>query len=219
LETSFFHRLSNALWTVIVILIVLLAMYISAGRLLMANLNAYRLDILQELNVRVPFSVEAQRVGGEWHSFSPVIVLSELRLTFPDSSEAPLELSEGRIGVDVLNSLRTGSLQVKHIALTDFALRGNLSSDGRLTLTGFGSSGGEMGESAERLRDFLVNVEFITLRNNLLSLTIPNGEVRNFDLNLLLSRDGSLRRLDATLLSRSGMNISILADVVGEPLQ
>ena len=124
MENPFFHRLGGILWGGIVILIVVLAIYVSAGRLLTANLSAWHTDILQALNTRGPFVVDAEHVSGEWQSFSPVIVLTGLRLNFPGSSGSPLVLSEGRIGVDVLNSLRTRSLQLTHIVLGDLSLHG-----------------------------------------------------------------------------------------------
>lgn len=197
-------------------LMALLAIYVSVGRMVTANLSAYKTVILRELEYRVPFDIEAQQVTGEWHSFTPVIVLTGLRLGVPDSSGASLELSEGRLGVDVLNSLRTGSLQMTRIALNDLSLRGEVSSEGKLRFTGFGSSGGEIGEW---LQEFLRNVELIALRDNLLTLTLPSGEVRDLDVNLLFSREGSRRRLEAELVSTRGMEISILADGIGDLLR
>ena len=195
---------------------VVLAIYVSVGRLVTGNLGAYKTAVLRELNYRVPFIIEAQQVSGEWHSFTPVLVLTGLRLGVPDSSEAPLELTEGRLGVDVLNSLRTRSLQLTRIALSDLSLRGEFSSEGKLHFTGFGSGGGKIGKW---LQEFLPNVELIALSKNLLKLTLPNGEVRELDVNLLLSRDGSRRRLEAELVSTRGTDISILADGVGDPLR
>ena len=213
---TFFHRLSRTLWGGIVILIVSLAIYVSVGRLVTANVAGYRNEILRELNARVPFTVEAQQVSAQWKSFTPVIVLTGLRLSFPGSSDPPLELSEGRIGIDGLNSLRTLSLQMTRVELTDLSLHGELSRDGTLSLTGFGGSGGEM---AEQLREFLLHIELVALRNNRLILTMPGGEVRDLGLDLLLSRDGSQRRVEATLTSTRGARIVVLAEGVGDPFR
>ena len=170
---------------------VLLAIYVSMGRLLASNVGAYKAIILQVLNSRVPFTIEAERVSGEWQSFTPIIVLSGLRLSAAGSAEPPLELSEGRIGVDVLNSLRTGSLQMTRVALDDLSLRGELSAEGKLRITGLDGGGGRINEW---LQEFLLNVELVMLNDNLLRLTLPSGETRDLDLSLLLSRDGSRRR-------------------------
>jgi uncharacterized protein (TIGR02099 family) len=214
LENPLFNRLASALWGGIVLLIVGLAIYVSVGRMLTANVAGFRAGILQEVNARVPFTVEAREVSGEWKSFTPVIVLTGLRLRIPGSSNPPLELSEGRIGLDVLNSLRTRSLQMTRVELNGLSLRGELSREGGLRLTGFG---GGTDETAEQLRDFLLNVESVTLRDNRLTLTMPSGEVRDLDLDLRLSREGSQRHVAATLSSTRGARIAVLAQGVGDP--
>ena len=68
----------------------------------MANLERWQVDILQIVNSNVPFIVEAGRVSGQWRGFAPEIILSDLRLGFVSSGENTLELSEGRVTVDVL---------------------------------------------------------------------------------------------------------------------
>ena len=127
----------------LVILLVMLAIYVSVGRMLSANLAGFRTEILQALNARMPFIIEARQFSGEWQSFTPVIVLSGLRLSIPGSSSPPLELSEGRISLDVLNSLRTRSLQMTRIVLTNLSMRGELSREGVLRLAGFEGGSGE----------------------------------------------------------------------------
>jgi uncharacterized protein (TIGR02099 family) len=214
LERPFFHRLGNVLWVGIVVLLVTLAVYVSVGRVLVTNVSSWHTEILQALNARGPFVVEAERIRGEWRSFSPVLVLSGLRLSIPDSLEPPLQLSEGRATVDVPNSLRTGVLQLSRIALEDLSLNGELTGDGALRFEGLGAAGDEDGGD---IRDFLLNVEAITLRNNRLVLTLPDGEVRNMDLDLSLSRDGSHRQVDARLTSTRGAVINVLAEGVGDP--
>ena len=80
MQSSIFHKLSNVLWVLIVILVVLLAVYVSVGRLAMSSLGGYQGDILRELNGRLPFTIEAERVSGDWQSFTPIVVMSVLRL-------------------------------------------------------------------------------------------------------------------------------------------
>lgn len=216
MENPFLNRLSSFLWGGIVVLVVLLAIYVSAGRMLTANVANYSTAILQELNARLPFTIAARQVRGEWKSFTPAIVLTDLRLSIPGSLDPPLQLSRGRIGVDVLNSLRTRSLQLTRLVLNDLSLRGELSRDGVLTLAGVTDS---PGESVEQLREFLLNVESISLRNNRLILTMPSGEVRDLGVDLQLSREGSQRRVQATLSSSTGARLAILAQGMGDPFR
>lgn len=212
----FYDRLSSAFWIALVSLLVLLAIYVSIGRLLMASLDDYREPLLQELNVRLPFTVEADALEGSWRSFSPYVVLRGLRLSFPEQDVPPLAFSEGRIRVNVLNTLLTGDLQVHKVELTALKLRGELDGEGRFQLTGFGGGGGT---GTQWLKDFFLNIESLVLRDNQLNLGLPDGERRDLTLNLELERDSSSRKLQAELRSTAGTLITVLAEGVGDPFE
>ncbi|MCB1688562.1 MAG: hypothetical protein KDI33_08755, partial [Halioglobus sp.] len=214
MENPFYNRIASALWVFLLILVVTLAAYVSVGRLLTANLASFRVEILRELNARLPFGIEAQEVAGEWQSFTPELILTGLRITIPGSESRPLELSRGRMGVDVLNSLRTRSLQMTRLVLDGLSLRGELSSEGEFSLAGFGR---ERGGATAPLREFLLNIERITLRDNRLILTMPDGDVRDLALQLELSREGSQRHVQATLVSSAGAQIDVVAQGLGDP--
>jgi uncharacterized protein (TIGR02099 family) len=216
LEHPIYNRLGTVLWRGIVLLLVLLAIYVSVGRMLVANLSGYRNVLLRELNERIPFSLDAQQVRGEWQAFTPVVVLTSLRVTLPGATSPPLELSEGRIGVDVLNSLRTQSLQLKSLDLNGLDLRGELSERGELRMVGLAEGSRD---STAPLREFLLNVESMALRENRLLLTLPSGETRDLVLDLNLERDGSERRLQAALSSTAGARVVVLAQGLGDPFK
>ncbi len=199
-----------------VTLIVVLAIYVSFGRLLMSNVAQYGADILQELNARLPFTVEADAVSGEWHSFTPEIVFTGLKLRVHGSASPPIELAEGRIALDVLESLRTRSPRISKLSLDALDLHGELSADGKLTIAGLGGGGGELTEWLEQL---LLNIESVDLGNNTLMLTLPDGQLRLLQLDFALRRNGSKRRLAAKIFSPStGAMISARAEGMGNPL-
>ena len=213
---SIYNRLNSVLWTVLVCALCLLALYVGLGRLLMASLGTYQNAIVQEINLRVPFDVEAQKVSGQWRSFTPEIVLTGLRLSLPEDPQSPVELAQGQVGIDVWGSLRSGSLQITHLIVDGLNLRGEIAADGKFRLRGFSSG---QGESGQWLQTFMLNTELIQLRDNLLQLTLPGGELREFDLNLVLTRAGSYRRAQAALISTRGTEITVLARGVGNPFQ
>ncbi len=199
-----------------VTLIVVLAIYVSFGRLLMSNVEHYHRQILKGINARLPFIIEAQKVGGEWHFFSPELVFTGLKLTIPNSTEPPLELTDGRVTVDVLESLQTGSLKVSKLLLNALSLKGALSEEGAFSITGFGNGNPDMGEWLE---EFLLNIESVDLTNNRLALSLPNDKFRQLELDLALRRNGSSRLLEANIRSKtSGTSISVVAEGVGNPL-
>lgn len=192
------------------------AIYVSVGRLIASNVGAYREIILAELNSRVPFDIEARNVTAQWHSFTPELILTGLRLGMPGQEGQPVELSQGRIGLDVPGSLRTLSLQATRLELDQLSLRGELDTEGNFRITGFGSGGGDIGAWIEA---FLLNIERLRLTRNTLDLTLPSGESRRFGLDFDLLRQGSYRHLEARLRSPGDAVIDVLAEGVGNPLR
>ncbi len=214
MEHTYFHKLSKLLWRVLVAGVVLLAVYVSVGRFLMSNVGAYKAEILSQLNNRLPFLIEAEDISGEWHSFTPELVLRGMRLRFPEGAQAPVELVEGRLAIDTLQTLRTRALKGSHLALEGLSLQGEISDDGRFRIVGFG---GGRGGFADWLEDFLGNVEQVALVDNNLEVSLPGGEQRTLGLNLLLNREGKRRTLSARLVSTTGTVITATADGVGNP--
>ena len=214
MQQSIFHKLSNVLWGLAVLAIVVLATYVSIGRLLSTNLQGWQDEVLVELNRRVPFQIRAQAMRGEWHSFTPEIVLTGLELDLPDNDAVPLQLSGGRVGIDVLDSIATRSLQFTSLQLDGLELQGELTADGRLVIPGITGSGGKLGQW---LQEFLRNIEYITLRDNSLEVLLPGNVRRIYDLDLHLAREGSVRHLRADMLSTAGTDIHLVGRGLGNP--
>ncbi|MEP0203407.1 MAG: DUF3971 domain-containing protein [Halioglobus sp.] len=215
METSAFHKLSRVLWVFGVGVVVLLAIYVSLGRFAVGMVSAYQDDILSELNSRLPFQVEARSVSGDWRMFTPELVLSELRLSFPDSPERPLELREGRLSIDVLSTLKTRSLQSRALRLENLTLHAVVDESGAWDVAGFESDGS--GRLNAWLEAFVANVTQIELVENSLIVGLPDHSERAFTLDLLLRREGSRRQLGATLKTSEGAVVKVLVDGVGDP--
>ncbi|WP_205743145.1 YhdP family protein [Halioglobus maricola] len=206
--------MSSLLWGAAVLAIVVLASYVSLGRLLSQNLHKFQDEILAGFNSRVPFEIQADSLRGEWRSFTPEIVLEGLRLKLPGAEGDTLDLSGGRIGLDVLDSLLARNLHISSIELDALELRGELTDDGRFVFPGLKGGNTPLGNW---LREFLLNIEHVTLKNNTLYLALPSGEQRNFDLGLELHREGSQRQFQAQLLSTRGAAFEVLGKGVGNP--
>ncbi|KAA1192792.1 hypothetical protein F0M18_09060 [Pseudohalioglobus sediminis] len=216
MQRSIFHRLSNVLWVCVVAAIVLLATYVSLGRVLSTNLHNWQDVVLSEINSRVPFAVTARNLSGEWSSFTPEIVLHDLEFDMLDGTSRPLQLTGGRIGIDVLGSLANRSLQITSLRLDGLALEGELTADGKLLIPGISGGGGTLGEW---LQQFLLNIEYVTLEDNRLQLRLPGGQLRQYDLALHLARDGSQRHMRAELLATTGTAISVVGKGLGNPFR
>lgn len=216
MQHSFFTRLSRFCWVLLVLAVVLLATYVSVGRLAMLSLNAYRAPLLNELNHRLPFNVHADQVQGRWRSFSPEVVLKQLRVAKHADADASVKLDQGMLSVNVWQSLLTRSLQLNHLELRGLNIQAQLTRDGKFLVAGLD---GGTGESNDWLYDFVSNIERITLSGNALTLSLPSGETRVMDLDLALQRTGSHRQVQGQLSSTAGTQVSILANGVGDLLR
>ncbi|MFV0477178.1 MAG: YhdP family protein [Parahaliea sp.] len=213
MEHVFLHRLARTLWCALLISIVVLACYVSLGRLLVAAVDDYQAEIVDYLNQRLPFDISADNVEGRWRFFSPELVLKGLQLHFPN--EAPvLALAEGRLRLDILRSLRLQSLQASRIHLGALDLPLTMDTDGRFYLTGFSSS--SHNSQKQWLQDLLLNIEQLSLDDHRITLRFPSGQEQILNLDLTLYRQGSHRNISGHLQAlKTGTLIRIEAQTLG----
>lgn len=213
MKASFYHRLSNLLWGAIVGFVVLLAVFVSSGRLLVSMVADNQAWLVEQVNARAPFRIEDGELSAEWQGFSPVVVFTDLRLEFPDGE--PLLLGGGRVTLDIWHSLVSRSPRFSSLRLQDLGLTGELAADGRFRLQGLGGGGGA---AAAWLQAVLLDIERVTLVANTLQLQLPAGEQEQLAVDLTLLRDGARRQLRAELTSVDGSRVLVLADGLGNPL-
>ncbi len=220
MEQAFLHRVARVLWRTLVSLIVLLAVYVSFGRLAVSALGDYQAQILAYINARVPFQVSARQVAGDWRFFSPELVLTDLELQLPDQDRV-LELAEGRVRLDVLGSLLARNLQASHVTLDTASLNLVLGADGSLSIAGLDSGGGS--EFGNWGREFILNLKQFKLAGHHFQVLLPNGDQRDLDLDVQLQRDGSYRVFSGRAITReTGTEIALEASALGnvfEPQQ
>ncbi|MEM1112025.1 MAG: AsmA-like C-terminal region-containing protein [Pseudomonadota bacterium] len=214
MDNSVYHRLAHVLWVALVSIIVLLAVYVSFGRLLLANVSSYQEEILWELNQRGPVTIEAEAVLGKWRAFSPVLVFKDVVLSPRSMVGDSLALKEGRLTLDVWHSLRTRSLKFVDLELDGLRLHAELDSEGRFAMRGFAAGEGDLGPW---LQGMLLNIESMAVAGVELQLALPEQQSRSFALDLNLEREGSQRWLQAGLLSSEGTSIQISAQGRGNP--
>ncbi len=208
------HAMAPWAWLVLVLVVVLLAVYVALGRLLVTQLSALREPILASLNERLPFTVEARELRGEWIGFSPELRFSGVLLESADSGTTPLALSGGLLRIDVPESLRSRSLQLSRLEVSGLSLQAELTEAGTIELQGFRGGGG--GALRSWLETFLPNVERVRLSDSRLLLGTAQ-ETFDLSLSLSLEREGSARHLQGRL-EGSAISLAIDAAGVGNPL-
>lgn len=207
-------KLANALWVVLVALLILFAVYVSAGRLLVGAVADYQEPLLRALSRQLPVQLQAREVVARWRGYRPQLILRDLSLRDGDSAAVLASLKEGRATIDVWGSLRSSGLRVGRLQLSGLDLQGELSADGEFRLLGLGRSPNDTGGWVEEL---LLDLERVVLLDNVLHLRLPDGSVQALSLDLSLLRDGSRRQLRAELQTRRGTAVTLLADGLGNP--
>lgn len=213
-EGTGLHRLGSWLWWLLVLLVVALAIYVSAGRYLMANMGSLRGQIVSMLNERLPFSVDVGSISGKWLAFSPEIDFRDLVITQGDSGVPPLRIAEGRLRFDLTGSLAARSLQLSQLELAGLSLRATLTDSGSIEIEGFRNN--NSGTLQRWLQEFLPRVEGVSLLDSSLLLTSA-GRERELTVNLSLTRAGSSRRLQGWI-DGPDLRLAVHADGVGNPL-
>jgi uncharacterized protein YhdP len=216
-RSSPFHVLAGVLWRLLVAGVVLLALYVAAGRALMGNVSALQPQLLAALNERLPFTLSASSVSGRMEAFSPELVFTDLRLAFPGEAIEPVQLARGSLRLAPLRSLLTQSPQASFVTLSGLSVELDQDEAGRLRLRGFGVPGDD-GGLRDWLASFLPRVRAVVLEDNRVLLHRPGAQGRRARLDLTLKRSGSARTLDARIETAAGNQATLHAEGIGNPL-
>ncbi|WOJ94995.1 DUF3971 domain-containing protein [Congregibacter variabilis] len=209
------HALAPWAWRLLVVLVVLLAVYVAAGRYLMTQMPALRDPVLEQINRKLPFSVSVDSLSGGWDAFSPELSFSGLKITQTDEQSPPIAIGRGSFRLDVPASILAGSLQLSRMTVAGLALDARLSEEGAIEIVGFTAGGGA--DLKAWLEDFLPNVERVALSENALRFETPGGSI-NLAVDLLLEREGNDRRLHGMVTGES-IALEVNAEGVGNPLK
>ncbi|EED33892.1 conserved hypothetical protein [gamma proteobacterium NOR5-3] len=209
------HALAPWAWRLLVVVVVLLAVYVAAGRYLMTQMPALRDPVLELVNGRLPFTVSVDSLSGGWDAFSPELSFTGLRIAQTDEQLPPIAIGSGSFRLDVPASILAGSLQLSRMDVAGLALDARLGEDGAIEIVGFATRGG--GVLKAWLEDFLPNVERVALSENALRLETPGGRI-GLAVDLLLEREGNDRHLHG-MVEGDSIALEVNAEGVGNPLR
>ena len=124
----------NLVWTLALLVLVLVALYIGLGRQVMGNVHHFQNQIEQHLEVLLGQPVSIGRVEGDWRGSDPILRVNDLRLDGGGGDGA--SLGELRIRLDSLASLQRLRLVFADLSVSDADLTLVQGEDGRLGLRG-----------------------------------------------------------------------------------
>lgn len=205
--------------TVVVLILVLSAIYVVAGRLLLPLASGYGAELEQRLSLMTGMQVSVTGLEGELVGFNPVLRASRLTLTPVGTAggQASLAVDDPELVLDVGRSLRERRMILSSARLRSPVVELHEQADGAWQLAGFSGNGDMTLDDAFALVTSLGNVELSDAR---VVFRFASGEERVFSNAGLRFRSQqgqhhlSLDALDAD----SGATVSVVADLGGDSL-
>ena len=103
-------RILRRCWQLVVILVVLLAVYTTAGRMLMPLVGGQVVGIEAQLSQLLGATIKIGELHGGWFRFSPTLEIRELTLTAGTGTNLQQHgIRQLTLELDVIESLRHGS--------------------------------------------------------------------------------------------------------------
>ena len=145
------------------VLLVLLAVYTTAGRLFMGSIAGQVARVESQLSGLLGAPVSIAGMSGGWFRFSPVLQVNGLRLQSQADEASPLNFSEVYILIDAPLSLLQGKLVIDRMSVNRLSLILEQTPQGDIKLAGSQSAGADY---TGNIIDFLLNTRSIELRES-----------------------------------------------------
>lgn len=215
----FYERLSSLLWRLIVFGIVLLAVYVSLGRLLANHVDRYREPILERINQSIPGRLEVQGIALRWESFAPTLVLDEVVLHGDSGAMAgaTIALASAELRIDVIASLQLRVPSISTLAVNGLQVEYFVPETPDIALSAESSN-----QSLQLMGDVLEVLMDKTRRIDVTDAQLGferAGQRYLAQLDFDYWRDASERQLKVLLGDSTGTEIQVLAQGLGNPLR
>jgi uncharacterized protein (TIGR02099 family) len=108
-------KIFHALWMLLLTLLVLVAAALTAARLLIPEVSAYRVELEQAAGEVLHKQVTIGRMQASWRGMNPVIRLKDVQLTDPASGQESLSVREVRVTLDAERYLTRQEIRIAGI--------------------------------------------------------------------------------------------------------
>lgn len=204
------RRLGRAVWPLMVVTLVALAVYVSGGRLLMNALPRVQQDIEQLLSQRVSGDVRIGQISGSMDGFSPRLDLLDFSILDGEAGVA-IQLPEASLRLNPWQSLLSGAPRFEELTLIAPRIQWN------------GLSGAESSAIPAGVRDFLSSFERLQVRDaHIVAEFDRDGSsmaLQSLRVDLDLVRDRSRRMLRISVDSQDGRLLSAEGSGTGNPFE
>jgi uncharacterized protein (TIGR02099 family) len=193
------------------LVLVLLALYVSLGRQYIGLVDRYQDEIFQQVEVFAGLPLKASAMRGSWVGLSPVIELLDFQL----GESGALRFDKGRIEIDLLSTLFSGTPKIRQIKVAKLDLDLQQDSAGRWQIPGLDTSGGG---SPDTVIDTVLGIRNASLDLFSVKLHYLNGDQTQISTrDFFLRSDDKFRRAYAKLNTDSDGDIQVLLESYGDP--
>ena len=208
----------RTLWRLLILLIILGALFIGTGHLLTPLVSFYEGELEHWAATYLKQPVSINKLSARWLGIEPELILQGVSLLPSESGQQPLVLSELRIRLGLLDSLRSLALKPRQITLSGVQLLVKRRSDGTLVVSGLEAIDTKMGSSSTL---FQISTR-ITLENSDIyweNQLIGAAPIRLHRVNVDLINAGDRHQLNASLQlpGADGGRLELSADIRGAP--
>lgn len=212
------HFSYHSLKRLLILLIVSLGLLVILGRLLAPMTAQYRAEVEQWSSDLLGQPITVDRLRGDWRGLGPVLVLYDLQLIDPERNKPTLYLSEVRVALDLLSSLRQLTPVVRKVTFVSPRLRVIRQASGAITvgnLDQLGDLDQQDGSSAFLLPAHLSLINGEVIWEDQASGASP---LRLTQVDLKLRNDGTRHQLDGslTLPGSGGGTLQLAVDLTGQ---
>ncbi|MGR9108141.1 MAG: YhdP family protein, partial [Gammaproteobacteria bacterium] len=196
--------------------VLLLALVVSAARILLPEINEYRAEVVSSLSASIGKPIEMDSMAAGLSGIHPEVVLNGVKIIDPREKKVVLRFEQLRAGLNVREFLATGSFQPRWVTIRGAKLSIRRSLDGSIRLIGL--------ESGEEMPKWIFEdgrFELLDSEVDWQDLEYPTAGLHfsRADIRLLNTEIRHKVAIDVDLPQRFGRSLSIRMDVEGDLLR
>ncbi|MBT8438235.1 MAG: TIGR02099 family protein [Gammaproteobacteria bacterium] len=221
-KNTVLKKLANHLWVSFMLVIILVGVLVSIGRLASPYLKEFKADIQAEASRIIGTRVSIGDIDASWKGFGPKLILRNIEIRNTQVQTAPLILRRIDLDLSIKSILQKGEFLPWNITLHGIRLQLIQDKSGKISVTGL-SADNEKGDTVFNV-DPLLKMRRIQLADTALEwidLTGKTPKTSVEHINLLIRNDNTRHQLDLafSLPGTDDQKIQIAADFRAETHQ
>ena len=198
------YVLGKLLWRTLLVLVVLLAVYVSGTRLLFSALPAYREAILSALNEQFDSQITLSAIAGDLNGFTPALKFRGLQVALTPAME--IRFDQAKASLDPWASLLAMSPRLDALVIDGAEILVDL--DAYVASESGSDTAGAIAPFSAFENVVFTNASVIVFRTGV--------DTEKFDADLRLERDGSQLRFQGLAKGANGARLSLAGSGVGQ---